>query len=61
MQLKYLFGVITVQDRADDWIAFLTNSQAQWASGRSADAAVGNLLRTYPNAVRDTILMRGTR
>lgn len=42
-------GVFTVRRRAhDDWMAYITELPGAWGCGRSIDAAIGSVVRSFP-------------
>lgn len=56
---EYLGGVIVVERRSHDWMAYIAGNRAYWdCSPRSADEAVGSLLGTHPNKVVAAIKSR---
>lgn len=58
MTEQWLDGIITVERRSDDVVAFVTGRPGLWANGRNPREAVGHLIQTHPEAV--TAAIRGT-
>ena len=51
---------ITIEQRAHDCHAHINDDRRLWAAGKSADEAIGNLIRTHASQFGITIDLMGT-